>query len=348
LAQWQVIGAAGFETEWIRSEAAKKKGTELGTNDSGTSFPSNQWALILGGSSGFGLATAKRLARGGLNILIVHRDRRGAMKDIQPHFDELAAMDVGFHTWNADAISPDKRSETIDALAQAIGPEGRVRVLLHSIAFGNLKLIAPEKTEARTAGPNLASRLGVDSAKLTEIADELFEEGEDGLHPLTSAPVYPDSSYLDEEDFSRTILSMGTSLLGWTQELFSRNLFAQDARIFGLTSEGNEVAWKGYAAVSAAKVSLEALARSIAVEFGPHGIRCNVIQAGVTNTPALRAIPGSNQLKSQARLRNPGGRLTRPEDVAGVIYLLSQDEASWINGEVIRVDGGEHISGATK
>jgi NAD(P)-dependent dehydrogenase (short-subunit alcohol dehydrogenase family) len=320
----------------------------LGKNDSGGHFADNEWALILGGSSGFGLATAKRLARAGLNILIVHRDRRGAMKDIQPHFDELAKMGVGLHIWNADAISADKRLETIEEIVKAIGPEGRIRVLLHSIAFGNLKLIAPEKTEPRTAGPHLASRLGVDPAKLTELADELFEEGEDGLHPLTSAPVYPDSSYLDEEDFARTILSMGTSLLGWTQELFKRGLFAPDTRIFGLTSEGNEVAWRGYAAVSAAKVSLEALARSIAVEFGPYGIRCNVIQAGVTDTPALRAIPGSNQLKSQARLRNPGGRLTTPADVAGVIFLLSQDEAGWINGEVIRVDGGEHISGATR
>ncbi len=324
----------------------------MGKNESGADFPGNEWALILGGSSGFGLATGKRLARGGLNVLIVHRDRRGAMKNIQPHFDELAgiaeANGRGFHTWNADAIASDKRSETLDEIVQAIGPEGRIRVLLHSIAFGNLKLIAPEKVEARSAGPNLAERLGVDAGKLTEIADELFEAGEDGLHPLTSAPVYPDSSYLDEGDFSRTILAMGTSLLGWTQEIFKRGLFAPDSRIFGLTSEGNEVAWKGYAAVSAAKVSLEALSRSIALEFGPYGIRCNVIQAGVTNTPALRAIPGSDQLKSQARLRNPGGRLTTPEDVAGVIFLLSQDEASWINGEVIRVDGGEHISGSTR
>lgn len=316
--------------------------------ESGSSLASDEWALILGGSSGFGLATAKRLARGGLNILIVHRDRRGAMKDIQPHFDELAEIGTGLHIWNADAISSDKRAETIDEISKAIGPDGKIRVLLHSIAFGNLKLIAPQKTEPRTAGANLASRLGVDGAKLTEIADELFEAGEDGLHALTSAPVYPDSSYLDEDDFARTILSMGTSLLGWTQSLFAKSLFAEDTRIFGLTSEGNEVAWRGYAAVSAAKVSLEALARSIAVEFGPYGIRCNVIQAGVTNTPALRAIPGSDQLKSQARLRNPGNRLTTPEDVAGVIYLLSQDEARWINGEVIRVDGGEHISGATR
>jgi NAD(P)-dependent dehydrogenase (short-subunit alcohol dehydrogenase family) len=324
----------------------------LGTNDSGAGFPSNEWALILGGSSGFGLATAKRLARGGLNILVVHRDRRGAMKDIQPHFDEVAAIaegnGLGFHAWNADAINPEPRSETLDSIVEAIGPEGRVRVLMHSIAFGNLKLIVPENPQPRTAATNLAERLGVDPAKLIELADELFAAGEDGLHSLTSQPVYPSTSYLDEEDFGRTILAMGTSLLGWTQELHSRGLFAPDSRIFGMTSEGNEVAWKGYAAVSAAKVSLESLARSIAVEFAPYGVRCNIIQAGVTDTPALRAIPGSDQLKSQARLRNPGGRLTTPEDVAGVIYLLSLAEASWINGELIRVDGGEHISGATK
>ena len=101
-------------------------------------------------------------------------------------------------------------------------------------------------------------------------------------------------------------------------------------------------------AVSAAKVALEALCRSIATEFGPHGIRCNVIQAGVTETPALAAIPGSDQLKAQARLRNPCGRLTVPRDVANAIYLFCLSEAAWINGEVIRVDGGEHISGVTR
>ena len=147
----------------------------MGTNESGAGFPSNEWGLILGGSSGFGLATAKRLVAGGLNMLIVHRDRRGAMKDIQPHFDEISALatekGLGFHTWNADAIAADKRSETIDQVAEAIGPDGRVRVLLHSIAFGNLKLIAPEKVDARTAGSELAKRLGVDGEKLTEIAD---------------------------------------------------------------------------------------------------------------------------------------------------------------------------------
>ncbi len=165
---------------------------------------------------------------------------------------------------------------------------------------------------------------------------------------LSSLPEYSQRSFIDDDDLGRTIHSMGTSLLGWTQRLHDRELFASDARVFGLTSEGNEVAWKGYAAVAAAKVALESLARSIAVEFAPYGIRCNVIQAGITDTPALRAIPGNAHLKAAARARNPFGRLTTPHDVANTIYLLSRDEAAWINGEVIRVDGGEHISGAMR
>ncbi len=92
----------------------------------------------------------------------------------------------------------------------------------------------------------------------------------------------------------------------------------------------------------------ESISRAIAVEMAPYGIRANVVQAGVTDTPALRLIPGNAHLKAAARRRNPFRRLTTPEDVARVIHLLCLPEAAWINGEVIRVDGGEHVSGASR
>ena len=313
-----------------------------------TSFPPDEWALILGGSSGFGLATAHKLSENGLNICVVHRDRRGAMSRIEPEFDRIRDRGVSLVTFNKDALNADVRSEILDGLAEALGAEGKVRVVLHSIAFGNLKLIGPEAPVSDTARQSLAAELNVDEAALGEAADRLFAEGCDGVQGLTTAPEYSADAFLEEEDMAMTIHSMGTSLLGWTQELRERALFALDARVLGLTSEGNSVAWKGYAAVAAAKVALESVSRSIAVEMAQFGIRSNIVQAGVTDTPALRLIPGSGHLKAQARTRNPFGRLTTPEDVANAIYLLSLPEAAWINGDVIRVDGGEHISGASR
>jgi NAD(P)-dependent dehydrogenase (short-subunit alcohol dehydrogenase family) len=183
-------------------------------------------------------------------------------------------------------------------------------MLMHSIAFGNLKLLVPPRdaAAARAAG-------------------------------------YDTDAFLEEEDFARTIHAMGTSIAVWVQDVLARGLFAADARVIGMTSEGNEVAWRGYAAVAAAKVALESVCRAMAVELAPYGIRSNVVQAGVTDTPALRLIPGSARMKEEAIARNPFGRLTTPDDVADVIYLLCTDEARWINGTIVRVDGGEHIAG---
>jgi len=308
-------------------------------------FAPGQWAVILGGSSGFGLATAQVLAERGMNLCLVHRDRRALLASIEPEFEKLRGRGVSVSTFNTDALSAERRDEVLEQLASAMGEAGRIRLLLHSIAFGNLKLLTPEPSSPVRPAAALAAKLGSDEAQVQKALDELFRDGLDQAAALATPPAYSERHFLDEEDFSRTIHAMGTSLLGWVQGIFQRGLFAADARVLGLTSEGNQVAWKGYAAVAAAKVALESLARSIAVEYAPFGVRCNIVQAGITETPALAAIPGSDHMKAQARLRNPFRRLTTPRDVANVIYLLATDEAAWINGEVLRVDGGEHISG---
>jgi NAD(P)-dependent dehydrogenase (short-subunit alcohol dehydrogenase family) len=85
--------------------------------------------------------------------------------------------------------------------------------------------------------------------------------------------------------------------------------------------------------------------RAMALELAPYGVRSNVVQPGAADTPALRLVPGSGRVKAAARRRNPFGRMTTPEDVADVVCLLCTDEAHWINGSLLRVDGGEHVCG---
>jgi NAD(P)-dependent dehydrogenase (short-subunit alcohol dehydrogenase family) len=310
-------------------------------------FDSNHWALVLGGSSGFGLATAQKLARCGMNVAVVHRDRKGAMAAIEPRFEEIRQTGVAFLALNLDALSADGRKAALDALAERMGALGKVRLVMHSIAFGNLKpIVAPRADHvAADAQEKLAAALGLPKEKLSAAVKEAFSKGADPLASLLE-PIPSDSdAVLEDEDFARTVYSMGTSMLTWVQDLHTRKLFAPDARVVGMTSEGNEVSWRGYAAVSAAKVALESVSRAIAVEYAPYGIRSNIVQAGITDTPALRLIPGSDRMKADARMKNPLGRLTTPQDVADFIALLCTDEAAWVNGALICVDGGERIAG---
>lgn len=309
-------------------------------------FHNGLWAVIVGGSSGFGLAAAQKLASHGMNLCIIHRDRRGAMSRITPEFERLAQTGVRVLTFNLDGLSTEGRTEVLNALAGEMGDTGRVRLLLHAVAFGNLKLLAPydPKNHARKARQKIAEYAGISETTLDQSISRALDDGCDAIYPLVEPPVYDTRNFLNKDDFSHTLQAMGSNIAEWVQDVFHRGLFAPDARVLSLTSEGNSVAWRGYAAVAAAKAVLESVSRAMAVEFAPFGIRVNVIQAGVTETAALSAIPGNRQIRANAALRNPMGRLTRPADVADAIYLLCRDEAAWINGALIRVDGGESIA----
>lgn len=254
------------------------------------------WALILGGSSGLGLATAKKLALHGLDIIIVHRDRKSDLEEIKSKFKEITSKGVVLKNFNMDAANAEKRVRTIAEIHSLLGEGQRIKVLIHSIAKGNLK-------------------------------------------PMFSKT----DTTLNHQDFQVTLNAMSLSLYDWTKDLVNGGLFSDDARIISFTSEGSTKAWPGYAAVSAAKATLEALTRSIALEFASIGIKANCIQAGATETRAFQLIPGHEQIREDALRRNPNNRLTTPEDVANAVYLLTTDEARWITGTVIKVDGGESL-----
>lgn len=257
----------------------------------------NYWAVILGGSSGLGFASAKKLAAHKMNLCLVYRERKIDLAEFEKLLEQLKCENIEILHFNMDALLPEKRMYVINDLKNKLQATARVKLLLHSISKGNLK------------------------------------------------PMYDDGNpTLENDDFRQTIDAMAVSLYDWTKDLYKNNLFAGDARVLSFTSEGSSRVLKNYAAVSAAKAALESISRSIALEFAPYGIKANCIQAGVTDTKSFRMIPGSNQLAEFTKSRNPYRRLTTPEDIANAVYLMCLDEAAWINGAIIPVDGGEHIA----
>tara|TARA_B110000467_G_C18336104_1_gene497940 strand:+ start:2729 stop:3493 length:765 start_codon:yes stop_codon:yes gene_type:complete len=150
---------------------------------------------------------------------------------------------------------------------------------------------------------------------------------------------------LNYKNIEMTINVMGSSLVYWSQALYRANLLKKGSQIYSMTSSGGRKQWPSYGAVSMAKATLESASRQLAIELAHKGISVNAIQAGVTDTPALRKIPGNQEMIDYAINNNPSKRLTTPEDIAEYITLFTKTNNSWMTGNIIRLDGGEDIIG---
>jgi len=285
------------------------------------------YAVVLGGSSGIGLATVQKLANEGFNIISIYKERRSKVEELEAIFQKIRQQGNVVLTYNMDVLKKETVDTIVSDISSKIGSK-RIKLLLHSIASGNLKPLRLE--EKRTEGKEQGEQENDVAHLFSQLKQKTIEQQKFNKR-------------LSVEDFNYTINAMATSLLDWSNAFLDNELFSNNARIVGLTSEGNKKVWKGYAAISSAKVVLESLVQHMALEYAPFGITANLIQAGVTDTPSLRLIPGNDILKASSISRNPFSRLTTPEDIANTIYLLSRDEASWINGTTIVADGGEHL-----
>lgn len=112
-------------------------------------FRKTDWALILGASSGFGAATAIKLAEHGMNICGVHFDRAATLPQAEEIKAKVAATGVETLFFNVNAADPAKRNEVLDALKTHLEktPGAFVRVLMHSLAFGTLRPYISERPE---------------------------------------------------------------------------------------------------------------------------------------------------------------------------------------------------------
>ena len=257
----------------------------------------SEWAVIIGASSGFGGASAIKLAEDGYNIFGIHLDRQATMPNVEEIKNKIKSYGVKCQFFNVNAADEVKRGEIIKEIKSIAGGMPIIKVLIHSLAFGSLKPFVP-------------------------INDE---------QPLTKAQM------------EMTLDVMAHSLVYWVQDLVVNSLLLRKARIFAMTSSGGHTAIPYYGAVSAAKAALESHVRQLSTELGYMEVSANAIMAGVTDTPALRKIPGNVPMIEVATRKNPRTRLTTPEDIAKVISLLCKDGGEWISGGLVHADGGEDV-----
>ncbi len=204
-------------------------------------------------------------------------------------FGKAAAMEFARAGYDIFGVHLDRRAglarvEEIRAAIEAAGVQAN---------FFNINAASPEKQD--------------------QVLDEIEAQVKPGsvrvlMHSLafgTLRPfVAPDrAGSMTMEQMDMTLTVMAHSLVYWAQGLVRRSLMGQGGRIYAMTSSGGDRVIPSYGAVSAAKASLESHCRQLALELAPYGITANAIRAGVTDTPALRKIPG-------ARAHDRGGPAT--------------------------------------
>jgi NAD(P)-dependent dehydrogenase (short-subunit alcohol dehydrogenase family) len=244
-------------------------------------------------------------------------------------FGEACARSFAGAGYHIFGVHLDRRAglERVETLrAELVAGGGKAQ-------FFNINAADPEKMEA--AVEEMASHL--DAGETIGVL----------MHSLAFGTLRPfvGDEAVTPAQMDMTVRVMAHSLVDWSRAVVNRGLMGEGGRIFAMTSSGSTRVIPSYGPVSAAKAALESHCRQLAYELAPMGITANALRGGVTDTPALRKIPGSDVLLEHALARNPSKRLTTPEDVAAAAVALSSPLTRWVTGNVINVDGGEEITG---
>lgn len=152
-----------------------------------------------------------------------------------------------------------------------------------------------------------------------------------------------------DEDLQKTLevglkgaiwcIQAGLPALKRSVELFG------DAAIVNVSSGAAFQGSVGFSIYSSLKAGLVGLTRQLAVELGRDGIRTNSVAPGPIPTESALADPGKpSDWTSGALKRTPLGRMGRPEEVADAIAFLAMPSGSWVNGQVIAIDGGKSVT----
>jgi len=246
-------------------------------------------AVVIGGTSGIGLAIAKGMAEAG-----------------------------------ADVVPTSRRAEQVEAAAKEIEARGKRSIQIAS---------------------DVSER-----ASLQNVLDETVKAFGKVDIMVNSAGRTKRAPTLDftDEDWNSIIDTNLTGTLRAAQVFGRHMLERQYGSIINIASLSTFVALYEVAAYSASKAAVASLTKSLAIEWGPRGVRVNAIAPGVFRTPLNEKLLDETERGREFLLRTPMKRFGNVEELAGAAIFLASDAASFVNGEVLAVDGGFLASGVNQ
>ena len=246
-------------------------------------------AVVIGGTSGIGLAIAKGMADAG-----------------------------------ADVIATSRRMDLVEAAAAEIEQRGRRSIRVSSDVSDRASLQNVLDESIRAFGK---VDILVNSAGRTKRAPTLD---------------------FSEEEWDDIIDTNLTGTLRAAQ-VFGRHMLERESgSIINIASLSTFVGLHEVAAYSASKAAVGSLTKSLAIEWGARGVRVNAIAPGVFRTALNQKLLDETERGREFLLRTPMRRFGNVDELAGVAIFLASDAASFVNGEIIAVDGGFLASGVNQ
>ena len=233
------------------------------------------------------------------------------------------ALALGLAEAGADVVPSSRRREQVDATAAEIEARGRRTVR-----------IASDVTDR----PSLEAALAAVLKGLGRVDILVNCAGRTKRQPTLDLP---------EEDWNAIIETNLTGTLRACQ-VFGRHMLERGyGRIINIASLSSYVALLEVTAYVASKAAVAGLTKSLAIEWGPRGVNVNAIAPGVFRTPLNTALLDSPR-GQELLLRTPLKRFGKVEELAGAAVFLASEAASFVNGEVLVVDGGFLASGVNQ
>lgn len=176
---------------------------------------------------------------------------------------------------------------------------------------------------------------------MTKLLDDLADSRLDGLIHCAATGVHAPIKDVNIRHWDWT---MNLNVRAFFQLVTSLiNNLTEDASIIALSSVGAVKAIKNYSLVGASKGALESLCRHMALEYGEHGRRFNILSPGSVLTDAWDAFPDKEERLVKSKKKIPSGVMVTPDEVAMVAHFLISSASKAINGQTIVVDKGERI-----